>query len=132
MSTTNGNGKKHAARLARPADVRPYFFFDVQWWLVSTATMNAYQKSAFIDMCGIAWQSDPPATLPADDAELAAIARVSVDEWHAMSRPLLAHMRKDGRRLIITKLYEQYKVMCDEHTFNVERGRTGARKRWQR
>ena len=129
----NGNGKRrHAARLARPAGDRPYFFFDVQWWLVTTAVMNAKQKAAFADMLAVAWQSDPPATLPADDDELAAIARLSPDEWRVIAKPILAQTRKDGRRLVFTKLHQQYQHMCDEHAFNVARAKAGARKRWER
>ena len=128
--TTNGNGKKPATK---PAGARPFWFFDNQWWLITTAGMNAKQKAAFIDMLAVAWQSEPPATLADDDDELASIARVSVDEWRAMRRPIMAQMTKAlGKRLVVTKLREQYDRMCHEHDENVRKGRAGAAKRWQR
>jgi hypothetical protein len=122
----NGNGRKSAA-------ARPYFLFDVQWWLVATAGMTHVQRSAFVDLCAVAWWSDPPATIPEDDDEQAAIAKVPVEEWVRIRKPVLALTTKGPRgRLTITKLGEQYALMCDEHARNVTAGRAGARARWER
>src|SRR6202012_4917000 len=80
----------------------PAFSFYVRDWLCSNAVSKLHSKAysktgnnlcsrgvgAYVFLLCQAWLQEPIGTLPSDDTELADLARVSLEEWHAL-KPLL-------------------------------------------
>ena len=53
------------------------------------ASMDATTHGAFVRLLSHAWQQEPPCSLPADDAFLAAVARTSPSEWERIKSVIL-------------------------------------------
>lgn len=75
-----------------PADRPDYFAFYPSDFTddIKVEAMTAEQVGAYILLLCKAWQSDPPATLPADDRVLAKLARVSAETWDRIKAGVLA------------------------------------------
>jgi uncharacterized protein YdaU (DUF1376 family) len=83
----------------------PAFSFYVRDWLCSKTVSKLHSKgpskaiSGYVYLLCSSWLEEPPATLPSDDAELAGLARVSMEEWLEMKPFLMPQFQSlpDGR-----------------------------------
>lgn len=82
-------------------DRPPYFAFYPADFAndIKVESMSTLQVGAYILLLCKAWQSDPPATLPSDDAVLARLARVELAVWTEIKPVVLDAFRigADGR-----------------------------------
>ncbi len=99
----------------------------------SAAVMSNEQFGAYWRLLLCAWISDPPCTLPNDDTQLAAIARMSTRRWRsagALVKTKFQPVIDDGRRLRNAKQWDQYQRARATRETNRSRGRAGARAKW--
>jgi len=71
----------------------PYFPFYVRDWMCSrrVLTMSGDAVKAYLYLMAESWISEPRATLPSNDAELASMARVSLEKWMTIKQEVLQH-----------------------------------------
>ena len=87
--------------------------------------MSTLQVGAYILLLCKAWQADPPASLPNDDAVLARYARLSPAEWSAAKAGVLAPFRLGtDNRWHQKRLRQEY-----EHAVRVRKARSEAGKK---
>lgn len=111
-----------------------YFPFGAKDWRSSesVALMSLTEKGAFIDLLSIAWlSSDEPCSIPAGDEEIAALLRITVDEWKRIAPRVLAEFDETTKsgRLRNDRLWRDYQSMRTEHRKRVQGGRTSALRR---
>lgn len=104
----------------------PYLPLYWRDWLTGRATvlMTPEQKGAFVDLLCHAWESDPPCTLPDDDAALAKLSGLG-SRWRRVGGPVRACFKPAGNGLIRNeKLWEVY---CDLLARSERRRTAGAK-----
>lgn len=112
-----------------------YFPFHAKDWRSSesVALMSLAERGAFIELLAVAWlSSDEPCTIPATDAEIAALLRVSVSDWLPIAPRVLAEFDEttSSGRLRNDRLWNEYRAMREKHRKQSQGGRTTALKRW--
>jgi uncharacterized protein YdaU (DUF1376 family) len=126
-------------QLTRPAyPKRPPFF---AFWPADFANdivveaMTAEQVGVYILLLCKAWQSDPPAMLPDDDAVLARLARVDPATWDRIKGGVLRAFHKQctstGAPVLVQKrLQLEYERAVEHIRRNREKSQKAARARW--
>lgn len=76
----------------------------------STTNLRSRGLNAYLFLLCCAWLEDPPATLPDNDQELAAMARVTTEEWEAIKSILMPAFKKDtsSGRLFSERQMEEF------------------------
>lgn len=98
------------------------FLFDINDWLgsFSVEKMSGDEVKAYIYLLCRSWHETPIATLPNDEAELAAMARLSPEKWQGVREAVLARFCVNGNgRLHNTRLQK-------EATYATARAKAGA------
>lgn len=108
-----------------------YFAFGAKDWRSSESVrlMSMAEQGCFINLLSIAWlSSDEPCSIPSDDAAIAALLGIQVEEWKRYAPRVLAEFddTSSGGRLRNEKLWEQYRTMRSEHRRRVQGGKTSA------
>lgn len=111
-----------------------YFPFRAKDWRSSESVglMSLAERGAFIELLAIAWlSSDEPCTIPADDAAIAALLHIPIDEWQRYAPRVLAEFddTTPTGRLRNESLWRTYQDMRVEHRKRVQGGRTSALRR---
>jgi uncharacterized protein YdaU (DUF1376 family) len=111
----------------------PYFAFYPKDFIadVLVESMDTLQVGAYIRLICAAWQHEPPASLPNDDAILGRIARLDSVAWTAVKAGVLAPFTigRDGR-LHQKRLREEYEKCARALSGKSAGGKKGARTRW--
>jgi uncharacterized protein YdaU (DUF1376 family) len=87
----------------------------------------------FIILLCFAWDSDPPATIPADEEAIRKILGADKDQWAAMRGQILAKFEPfeaDAGRLVNARLRKEWLEATEKHDVNSKRGKAAAAKRW--
>lgn len=106
-------------------------FFPADWLTGSPATMTAEQRGVFIDLLAYAWQQTPPCTLPDDDAQLAALAKLPLSRWRRIGGPVRARFQATGDgRLVNRKQKAVYDDMVAHREKRSRAGKKGNEARW--
>jgi uncharacterized protein YdaU (DUF1376 family) len=115
------------------ANKPPAFQFYVKDWLSSESVvvMTAEQRGWYIQLLCHAWNSDPIATLPADDRKLKALAGAG-DSWATDKQAVLDCFEVDGDRLVNRRLAEQFQQLEEFRNSKSEAGRKGNEARWNK
>lgn len=109
----------------------PHFNFFPTDWIAGTAEMSAEQQGAFINLLAYAWEQDPPASLPENEATLARWAGLTVQRWRKIGEPIRKRLElgEDGR-FRNPKQYRVYLEMCQFRERRSKAGQMGNDKRW--
>lgn len=102
----------------------PAFLFYVRDWLCSStvARMSGEQVKAYVYLLCAAWLEDEGATLPTDDATLAAMARVDLETWHRIKPLILTKFQSDGNgRIFNDRQYAEHLKQHHRRTAAAER-----------
>lgn len=113
------------------AEKFPYFNFFPTDWIAGTAELTPEQLGAFINLLAYAWEQDPPASLPDNEATLARLAGLTVQRWRKIGEPIRRRLEKgeDGR-LRNPKQWRVYLNMCEHRERRSVAGKAGNEKRW--
>ena len=99
---------------------------------ITVEAMTTLQVGAYILLLCKAWQADPPASLPNDDAVLARLARLTPAEWSEVKAGVLSpfSLGTDNRwhQKRLRQEYEKAKALIKDRA---KAGRSGAQARWQ-
>lgn len=109
----------------------PGFYFYPGDWLSNphVSEMNDAQYRAYHTLLCKSWLSEPPATLPNDDALLARLAGVSMETWEQIAAPIKARFKVNGNdRLYHPKLLATFK----EAKRKYENRAKAASQRWKK
>lgn len=90
----------------------PGFYFYPADWLAcpDVRGMTDQQYRVYHTLLCTAWLSNPPATLPNTDEELARLAAVPLETWNAIKGPIVAKFDTNGNdRLFNPKMTKVYK-----------------------
>lgn len=109
----------------------PWFPFYPSDWLASAsvATMTHLERSAYIDLLCHEW-NQPDCGLPDDDAQLAALARVTTSQWAKAAPRIRARFSAVDGRLFNDRLVEEKEKQNQWRTKSSEGGQVGSQKRW--
>lgn len=111
----------------------PYFAFYPADFAndINVESMSTLQVGAYILLLCKAWQAEPPASLPSDDAVLARLARVELAVWLEIKDGVLVAFRPgtDGR-LHSKRLRLEYDKASRLIRDKSKAGQKGAEKRW--
>ena len=115
------------------ANKPPAFQFYVKDWLSSESVvvMTAEQRGWYIQLLCHAWNSEPIATLPADDRKLKALAGAA-ESWATEKQAVLDCFEVEGDRLVNRRLANQFKEMEEFRNSKSEAGRKGNEMRWNK
>ena len=115
------------------ANKPPAFQFYVKDWLSSESVvvMTAEQRGWYIQLLCHAWNSEPIATLPADDRKLKALAGAG-DGWATDKQAVLDCFEVEGDRLVNRRLEAQHQELQEFHNSKSEAGRKGNEVRWNK
>jgi uncharacterized protein YdaU (DUF1376 family) len=108
----------------------PYFAFYPKDFSADhlVESMTTLQVGAYILLLCKAWQADPPASLPADDAVLARLARLSPAEWSAAKAAVLAPFKLGSdNRYHQKRLRQEHGRAVAVRKARAEAGRKGGR-----
>lgn len=113
------------------ANKPPAFQFYPKDWLSSESVvvMTAEQRGWYIQLLCHAWNSEPIATLPADDRKLKALAGAG-DSWATDKQSVLDCFEVEGDRLVNRRLANQFEEMEEFRLSKSDAGRKGNEKRW--
>jgi len=103
----------------------PAFQFYVRDWLCSLSVMRMTgdQVKAYMYLLSCAWLEEPRASLPNDNEALANYAKISIEKWDKIKKPVLAKFEEREGRLFSARLLE-----CSEFsTKQTENGKKGGR-----
>lgn len=104
-----------------------YIDLDCDRFLARTARLSAAEGFACLALDATAWCEPDPCTLPNDDAELAAIAKATVDDWAKMKSRVLREWSPKGDRLVNETLLAKYNKSLKRMEKNRENGKKGGR-----
>jgi uncharacterized protein YdaU (DUF1376 family) len=93
--------------------------------------LNAF--GAYIILMCFGWDSEPEATIPADEMTVRRIVGADPDEWQAIREQVLAKFEPfeaDASRLVNTRLRKEWLEATEKHDVNSKRGKAAAAKRW--
>jgi uncharacterized protein YdaU (DUF1376 family) len=115
------------------ANKPPAFQFYVKDWLSSESVvvMTAEQRGWYIQLLCHAWNSEPIATLPADDRKLKTLAGAG-DGWATDKQAVLDCFEVEGDRLVNRRLEAQHQELQEFHNSKSEAGRKGNEVRWNK
>ena len=105
-------------------------------WLssASVGVMNAAERGMYVMLLCHAWLADEPGVLPDDDEVLAALARVTLDEWRLSAkrvRRAFYESSRDGRPVLVQRRMREVSTSSQEVHERLSRaGRAGNEKRW--
>lgn len=107
----------------------PYFPFYVKDFVadIKVQAMNTECVGAYLLLLCAAWQENPPATLPQDDAILAAYSRLTPGRWQELKPVILSPFRIDNRRYLQPRLRREY----DKLAYRSEKASESANARWK-
>ncbi len=110
----------------------PHFPLWTRDWLCSPTTrlMSPTGRSVYIDLLCYAWDSNPVATLPADEKQVFHLSGVSHEEWESVKDQVLENFEMDDKfphRLINHKLREQYEKAMIFRNKQADNGKKGGR-----
>lgn len=96
----------------------PYFPFYIGDYLSDkyVLLMSWDQKGMHTHFLCIAWQEDPPGTLPDNDSMLSRWVNVSEKEWHKLKPGIFRGWKRDGLRLIhegLCRAHEKTKTFSE-------------------
>lgn len=126
------NSKGITGEMKKP----PSFPFYVQDWLASPTRlqMNMSERGLYWDLLAIAWDSDPPCTIPKSAKIVAKICGVrtqTIRKFHADFTQTFVTYGEDKSRLYNKKLLEIYQEMLQHREKRQDAGKAGAEARWQ-
>lgn len=93
--------------------------------------LNAF--GAYIILLCFGWDSEPAATIPADEKTIRRIVGADPDEWQAIREQVLAKFEPfeaDASRLVNARLRREWLEATEKHDVNSKRGKAAAEKRW--
>lgn len=110
----------------------PHFPLWTRDWLSSPTTrlMSPIGRSVYVDLLCYAWDSNPVATLPADEKQVYYLSGVSHEEWESVKDQVLENFETDDEfpnRLVNHKLREQYEKAVGFRNKQMENGKKGGR-----
>lgn len=110
----------------------PHFPLWTHDWLCSPTTrlMSPTGRSVYMDLLCYAWDSNPVATLPADEKLIYHLSGVGHEEWESVKNQVLENFETDDEfpnRLVNHKLREQYEKAVAFRNKQAENGRKGGR-----
>lgn len=109
------------------------FLFDVDNWLGSMTVedMSGDAVKAYMYLLCRSWHETPIATLPADDARLARMAKLSPTEWERLRDEVLPQFQSDGNGRLFNARLKKEADFCAAKRFAGESGWTTGRRRKQ-
>ena len=96
-------------------------------------SMGAEEFGAYVSLLLVAWQTELPGTLPNDQAQLPALARMSPRRWRECGPKVLQCWQscRAGRRIAQKRLVEEYEKALSRYMAKKRAGRLGAERRWR-
>jgi uncharacterized protein YdaU (DUF1376 family) len=98
-------------------------------FLLTTSGMGTEQTGALILLLCRAWLNDERGVLPADDALLAEVAKLTPERWQAIKHRVLSKFEFDAERMVyVSKMLCENWADCEQIQ---ERSKKAATKRWK-